>query len=80
MYYAYVLKSADHSYYYKGHCQDLQKRLIQHNSGITASIKPFIPFVIIYYEIFSTEIEAVNREKYFKSAAGRRYLKNKIVP
>jgi putative endonuclease len=80
MYHAYVLKSVNHNYYYKGHCQDLQKRLIQHNSGMTVSIKPYIPFEIIYYELFSTEIEAVNREKYFKSAAGRRYLKNKIGP
>ncbi len=79
MFYAYVLKSINHEYYYKGHCQDLQKRLIQHNSGMTSSIRPYIPFEIIYYELFATEIEAINREKYFKSAAGRRYLKNKIV-
>ena len=78
MFYAYVLKSINHDYYYKGHCQDLEKRLIQHNSGMTTSIKSYIPFEVIYYETFLTEAQAINREKYFKSSAGRRFLKNKI--
>ena len=78
MFYAYVLKSINHDYYYKGHCQDLEKRLAQHNSGMTASIKPYIPFEVVYYETFLTEAQAINREKYFKSSAGRRYLKSKI--
>ena len=80
MFYAYVLKSIKHDYYYKGHCQDLQRRLTQHNSGMTVSTKPYTPFKIVYYETFATEEEAINREKYFKSSAGRRYLKNRIVP
>jgi len=78
MYYAYVLKSVEHDYYYKGHCKDLQIRLSQHNAGYTQSIRPYIPFEIIYFEIFETEKEAILREKYFKSSAGRRFLKNKI--
>jgi putative endonuclease len=79
MYYAYVLKSIQHEFYYKGHCHDLKKRLDQHNSGMTDSIRPFIPFRIIYFEEFETEREAIIREKYFKSAAGRRFLKSKLV-
>ena len=80
MYYAYVLKSVNHDYYYKGHCHDLELRLTQHNSGMTQSIKPYIPFQLVYSEVFDTENEAIEREKYFKSAAGRRFLKNKLGP
>ena len=80
MYYAYVLKSLSQDYFYKGHCKDLEKRLLQHNSGITTSIKPYIPFELVYYEEFETEKEAISREKYFKSAAGRRFLKSKLAP
>lgn len=80
MYFAYVLKSIEHEYFYKGHCQDLEKRLLQHNLGKTVSIKPFIPFKIIYFEKFQTEKEAIEREKYFKSAAGRKYLKKITNP
>ena len=57
----------------------MEKRLLQHNSGMTESIRPYIPFEIIYKEQFATEQEAIAREKYFKSSAGRRYLK-KMVP
>ena len=80
MFFAYVLKSIEHDYFYKGHCQNLEKRLNQHNSGLTKSIKPFIPFQVVYFEEFTTEAEAIAREKYFKSAAGRRFLKTKLYP
>ncbi len=79
MYHAYVLKSVGHDYYYKGHCEDLTKRLQQHNSGMTVSIWPYVPFEIVYSEGFTTETEAIEREKYFKSAAGRRHLKTKLA-
>ena len=80
MFCAYVLKSIEHEYYYKGHCQDLEKRLQQHNSGMTKSIWPHLPFKIAYFEPFDTEIEAIEREKFFKSAAGRKFLKSKLAP
>jgi len=65
MYFAYVIKSIEHDYLYKGHCQDLEKRIHQHNSGMTESIRPYIPFKLIYCEQFETEREAIEREKYF---------------
>jgi len=80
MFYAYVLKSVDHDYYYKGHCQDLTIRLKQHNSGMTNSTRPYAPFEIAYFEKCQTEKEAIAREKYFKSAAGRRFLKKVLIP
>ncbi|HET6767761.1 MAG TPA: GIY-YIG nuclease family protein [Chitinophagaceae bacterium] len=79
MFSTYVLKSLHHEFYYKGHCHDLKKRLEQYNAGMTQSIRSFIPFKIVYVEEFETEKEAIIREKYFKSAAGRRFLKTKII-
>jgi len=79
MYYAYVIKSQTHNFLYKGHCEDLASRLKQHNAGMTESIRPYIPFTIIYFEEFQTREEAIDREKYFKTAAGRRYLKKKFT-
>ena len=80
MFYAYVLQSViDEQYYYKGHCSDIEIRLKEHNSGKTKSIKHKIPFKIVYYETFATRAEAIARERYFKSAAGRRYLKQKLL-
>ncbi len=79
MFYAYVLKSIHHDFYYKGHCENPEERLIQHNSGMTQSIRPYIPFELVYKEEFATREEAIAREKYFKTSAGRRFLKNKVT-
>lgn len=78
MYYAYVIRSLVVPFLYKGHCQDLDKRLRQHNSGMTRSIKKLGPFEIVYFEVFETRAEAIARETYFKTAAGRRFLKSKV--
>ncbi len=77
-FYSYVIYSKNSGRFYKGRCEDMNARLKEHNTGKTRSIKAFIPWKIIYFEEFQTRKEAVLREKYFKSAAGRRYLKKKI--
>ena len=66
MFYAYVIKSLKVDFVYKGHCEDLAKRIQQHNAGMTESIKPYIPFALIYFEKYDTRGEAIRREKYFK--------------
>jgi putative endonuclease len=79
VFYAYVIKSVNHNFYYKGHCQDPEARLRQHNSGMTKSIRPYFPFKLVYFESYPTEEEAICREKYLKTSAGRRFLKIKLV-
>jgi len=78
MFYAYVIKSLKDGSFYKGHCQNIEERIKQHNSGITKSISSKIPFELAYYEQFESEGDAIKKEKYFKTAAGRRYLKQKL--
>jgi putative endonuclease len=78
MFYAYVIQSLNFPFLYKGHCEDLEERLKQHNSGMTESIRKYVPFKIVYFEEFETRKQAIDREKYFKSAAGRRFLKSKL--
>ncbi len=77
-FYAYVLFSRKFNRFYKGYCQDLELRLIQHNRGETFSTKPFIPWEVVYFETFNTREEAISREKYFKTAAGRKFLRKVI--
>ena len=79
MFYAYVIKSLHHDFYYKGHCENLEERLKQHNLGMTESIRPYLPFTLVYQEVFTTRGEAITREKYFKTSAGRRYLKKRFA-
>lgn len=78
MFFAYVIYSQKFNRFYKGFCQDLERRLKEHNSGHTKSTKPFIPWELVYFEPFQSREQALAREKYFKTAAGRRFLKTKI--
>jgi putative endonuclease len=78
MFYAYFLKSINHDYYYKGHCEKLEERLKEHNSGMTTFLRPYIPFSICYFEEFANRKESIAREKYFKSSVGRRFLKKAL--
>jgi len=44
MFYADVIKSKVKDQYDKGHCENLDIRLKQHNSGMIKSLLPYIPF------------------------------------
>ena len=57
---------------------NLEKRLLEHNSGNTKSTKPYLPWEILYKEEFSSRVEARKRELYLKSAAGRKWRKKHI--
>ncbi len=46
-----------------------------HNSGKVFSTKKFVPWEIIYSEKIGSYSDARRREKYFKSSAGRRKMK-----
>ncbi len=79
MYYVYVLESEVDGRLYKGLTQDLKRRLNQHNKGANKSTKGFLPWKIVYSEVFETRIEARSHEKYLKSGIGREFLKRILV-
>jgi len=72
-YYVYVIESEE-GFRYTGHTPDLNRRLKEHNLGLTHSTKHGHNWEVIYTEAYETRSEAMKREKYFKSGAGRRYL------
>ncbi len=57
---------------------DVKQRVNSHNSGKVKSTKAFIPWKLVHLEELKTRIEARTREKYLKSAAGRRWRKNNL--
>jgi putative endonuclease len=77
MYIVYVLQDNNNKYY-KGMTDNIERRLKEHRRGKTKSTKNMSDLRIVYTERLETRIEARKREKYLKSAAGRRFLKNKI--
>lgn len=58
--------------------KNVQRRLKEHNSGKVKSTTGFKPWVVIHVEKYKSREEVRMREKYLKSAAGRRWRKNNL--
>ena len=80
MYYVYVLRSLIEERHYVGMSNNLIRRLSEHNEGRNLSTKAYLPWEIVLKEQFETREEARKREKYLKSAAGRKWRKLNIRP
>ncbi|NND62838.1 MAG: GIY-YIG nuclease family protein [Flavobacteriaceae bacterium] len=79
MFYVYILFSESFNRYYIGMTERINERLLEHNTGKMQSTKPYVPWKLVYHELFGNRKEARDREKYFKSAAGRRWRKKNIM-
>ncbi len=76
-YFVYVLQSEGDLNFYTGYTTDLNHRLELHNTGQVPSTKSRRPFKLIYWEGCLSIKDATSREKYLKTAWGKRYIKNR---
>lgn len=67
-----ILYSREFSRPYIGLTDNLSARVRRHNAGSVPSTRPFRPWVKIHSESFQTRSEAMVRERWFKSGAGRK--------
>lgn len=74
-YYVYVLLSKKDHKFYIGYTNNIGKRLREHENGEVASTKWRLPVILIYYEMHLNQKDALRREDYFKTSAGKRALK-----
>jgi putative endonuclease len=64
--------------FYTGYTSDLEKRIQEHNDGVTKSTAHRRPFELVYYEASRNIKDAMRREKYLKTTYGKRYIRNRI--
>ena len=76
MYVCYILLSVKYAKSYVGVTNNVPRRLKEHNAGYNTYSKRYKPWSIIHLESCTTREEAYKREKYYKTASGRRWLKN----
>ena len=76
--YVYVLRSLKDGQFYVGLTRDLRARLQVHNKGLVPSTKRRVPLELIYWEGCRNESDAAQREKYLKTAWGKRYIKGRL--
>ena len=75
MYFVYVLQSLVNFRYYVGQTNNLERRLLEHNSGFSKYTSFTRPFELVYFEKYETLTEARKREKQIKSYKGGRAFK-----
>lgn len=78
MHLIYVLRSKKDNNLYIGCTSDLEKRIKMHNNGFVRSTKNRRPLEIVFKENYEDKYEAFRKERFYKSAKGKRELLNKI--
>jgi putative endonuclease len=78
MYYVYVLQSKKDNKFYTGFTRDLNRRIEEHNSGVSKATIGRTPLELVYYEFCLNQKDAMKREKYLKTTWGKRYINNRI--
>ena len=79
MFYVYLLHSARDDGFYIGFSTDLKRRLSEHTRGASFATKSRGPWKLIYYEAYIEQPDALGRERYLKSGAGRRFLRAQLA-
>ncbi|PKM91122.1 excinuclease ABC subunit C [Candidatus Falkowbacteria bacterium HGW-Falkowbacteria-1] len=80
MYYIYILENKNDKSWYTGYSSNLRRRIRDHLIGKgcqTTSKKN--AWYLIYYEAYLIKKDAMKREAFLKSGAGRKYIKKQLT-
>jgi putative endonuclease len=70
-YFVYVLYSKDYDRYYYGQTNNLETRLLKHNSKEVSSTSKYIPWSIYAYKVCQDRQEAMKIERQLKNLKSR---------
>ncbi|MBM1106837.1 GIY-YIG nuclease family protein [Aurantibacter crassamenti] len=76
----YILYSKKYDKFYKGFTTNLIDRFKSHNSLATKgyTIK-YRPWMVVHVEFFNNKSDALKREKFFKTGAGRAWIRKNYL-
>ena len=79
MYFVYTLQSdLNTERYYVGLTTNIDKRLLEHNSGKSIHTNKFRPWQLIRYIAFQSKDRAEKFELYLKTSSGRTFAKRRL--
>ncbi|MEI7801868.1 MAG: GIY-YIG nuclease family protein [Bacteroidota bacterium] len=79
MWNVYVIQSLKSGVRYTGMATDVLIRVSEHNAGKSKFTSGHIPWKLIYQESgFKNSADARGREKYLKSAAGKKFVEKNL--
>ena len=76
--YVYILKCSNASIYV-GYTSDIERRIIEHNSGKVHNTKDKRPVVLVTSIAFTNKYQAIFFEKYLKSGSGIAFRNKHLV-
>jgi len=74
MYYLYIIYSNKLDRYYIGHTENIDKRIIEHNTGFSSYTSKAVDWILVYKEQFTERINASRREMELKRKRSRKYI------
>lgn len=74
-YFVYILKSLEYEKTYVGITNNPERRLTEHNAGKSIYTRKFKPWQVVYKEEVWDRKSAREKEKYYKTSAGRKKIK-----
>jgi len=81
LYFVYVIENQTDKSWYIGFSTDIARRLEEHNKRIGGfyTKHKLGKWALIYTEGYANKKDALGREKYLKSGAGRKYLQKQLT-
>ena len=74
MYYVYIIYYAKRDRYYVGQSDNVENRMVSHNSGKSPYTSSANDWELVYKEEYSTRKEAIKRESAIKKKKSRKYI------
>jgi len=73
-FFVYIIYSPSLDKYYVGYTTDLEKRLSDHNAGISDFTSQQVDWQLKYSEKFPTRSDAIKREREIKKKKSRKFI------
>lgn len=77
MHHIYLIEELQTQKWYIGYTTNMKRRLAEHNDHKNISTAKGT-WKLIYCESYLNKMDALGREKFFKSGSGRRFLKKQL--
>lgn len=79
MYYVYLLEDQIDRSWYIGYSAHLSQRVEQHVQHLVTATRYKKSLLLIYIEGYLNKFDALGRERFLKSGAGRKFLKKQLA-
>ena len=78
MWHVYILRCSNNGFY-TGYTQNIERRILEHNSGKVHFTKNKRPVELISYISFKDKYKAFEFEKYLKSGSGAAFRNKRLI-